>query len=79
MRIEVRLFASLSRFLPEKTGHNACVLETEEGLTVRDLLERLKVPLDTVKIVFVNGVRTDQTAALEDGDRVGVFPPVAGG
>jgi molybdopterin converting factor small subunit len=54
-------------------------METEEAVTVRDLLERLKVPFDSVKIIFVNGVRSDLSTTLADGDRVGVFPPVAGG
>ncbi len=79
MNVELRLFASLSRFLPEKTTDKSCVMETEEKATVRQLLERLDVPLDSVKIIFVNGVRSNLTSVLADGDRVGVFPPVAGG
>ena len=78
MKIECRLFASLSRYMPEP-WKNASQVEVREGMTVRDLLESIKVPLDAVKVVFINGVHASADEVLQDGDRVGIFPPVAGG
>ncbi|MFO7598532.1 MAG: MoaD/ThiS family protein [Candidatus Desulfacyla sp.] len=78
MKIEFRLYASLSRYMPEEWRKSPAV-EIREGATVKELLESVKVPLDGVKVIFINGVHARVDAALRDGDRVGVFPPVAGG
>ena len=55
------------------------MMEVEEGTTVKSLLESLKVPPELPKIIFLNGVHADETADLKDGDRLGIFPPLAGG
>lgn len=78
MKIEFRLYASLSRYMPEEWRTSSTV-EVREGITVKELLQALKVPVDAVKVFFINGVHATGDEALRDGDRVGVFPPVAGG
>ena len=80
MKIELKLYASLSKYMPQallekKPGY----LEIQEGTTIKALLNELKVPLETVKLIFVNGVHAKDDDLLEEGDRLGVFPPVAGG
>lgn len=80
MKIELKLYASLGKYLPQavrekKQGY----LEIREGTTIKTLLEELKVPLETVKLIFINGVHAKHDDVLKEGDRVGVFPPVAGG
>jgi sulfur-carrier protein len=80
MRIELKLYASLGKYMPQvplekKPGY----LEIQEGTTIKALLEELKVPLETVKLIFVNGVHAKDDDVLKEGDRLGVFPPVAGG
>ncbi len=79
MRIEINLYASLARYLPQPSSRKTCTLELPEGTTVGDLLKRLGIPEGTIKIVFVNGVHAKPQTVLHDGDRLGVFPPVAGG
>ena len=79
MKIELRLFASLSRYLPEQGGGNLCAMEIPEGTTVKGLLQRLAIPGEIRKIIIVNGVHAGESQALTEGDRIGVFPPVAGG
>ena len=79
MKIELNLYASLKRYLPEKSSGNSCVLEVEEGIPVRDLLARMGVPPEAPKFVFLNGVHAVGDEVLKDGDRVGAFPTVAGG
>jgi sulfur carrier protein ThiS len=74
MKVELNLYASLARFVP-RTGS----LEVGEDTTILGLLRRLDVPLDKVKIIFLNGIHASGTETLREGDRVGVFPPVAGG
>ena len=81
IRIEARLYATLRKYQPEegKVGE-ALVCELAEGTTVQKLLENeLGVPPGEVKTVFVNGVSRSFDHVLTDGDRVGIFPPVAGG
>jgi sulfur-carrier protein len=79
MKIELRLFASLSRYLPEQGGGNFCAMEIPEGTTISDLLRRLGVPVEVRKIIILNGVHAGESQTLTEGDRIGVFPPVAGG
>lgn len=80
MKVDVRLYASLARYLPVGSDlHTPRVLDIEKDTTIIQLLERLKVPLKSVKIIFLNGVHATGDETLNDGDRVGVFPPVAGG
>ena len=75
----MRLYASLASHMPEKTDGNAWNMEISESTTVAELLQHLKVPADAVKIIFLNGVHARGDEILKQGDRVGVFPPVAGG
>ena len=79
MKIELRLFASLARYLPDKSDGRSFIAEADEGTTVKDILERMGVPLGEVKLIFLNGIRSEMGSSLKDGDRLGVFPPVAGG
>lgn len=75
VQIAVKLFASLQRFTPADPDR----FPIAGGLTVAELLERLAVPPQEVKLVFVNGVKQDLTTPLKGGDRVGIFPAVGGG
>jgi molybdopterin converting factor small subunit len=73
--IELRLFASLRTYLPQGAEH----LPVESGETVEALMARLGVPLDDVKLIFINGIKGGMSSILRGGERVGVFPPVGGG
>jgi len=73
--IDLRLFASLKTYLPQGAEH----LPIEPGETVEALMTRLGVPLDEVKLVFINGIKGGMSSNLRGGERVGVFPPVGGG
>ena len=55
------------------------MLDIAEGTTIVGLLESLEVPIDKVKMIFLNGLHATGDEVLGEGDRVGVFPPVAGG
>lgn len=79
IEVKVRLYATLRRYRPELKAGEFLSLNLEEGTTVRQLLEKLGIPTEVVKTTFVNGVAQKLDHVLADGDRVGVFPPVAGG
>lgn len=80
IKIQLNLFASLSRFLPQQPQSGFSVLmEIQEGTTVTSLMESLNVPAELPKIIFLNGIHATETAVLKEGDRLGIFPPLAGG
>ena len=80
MKVELNLFASLARFAPDKIGsHGHLILDVAEGTTIMELLNRLKIPIDKIRMIFLNGLHATGDEVLNDRDRVGVFPPVAGG
>lgn len=80
MRIQLKLYASLGKYMPETGAEKASEgADVREGTTIRGLLEDMEVPMDAVKIIFLNGVHANGDEVLKEGDRVGVFPLVAGG
>ncbi len=79
MKVEVRLFATFTKYLPNDAEGHKIVLELAEGATARQVLVQLQVPLAEIKLVFINSVHAEIEDVLQDGDRMGVFPPVGGG
>ncbi len=77
--VSVKLFATLRRHYPDLGIGEAMPVEIEDGATVQDLLQKLELPEDQVKIVFVNGIVRETDCELEEGDDLGIFPPVGGG
>ena len=73
--IQLKLFANLQAFTSPATGHYTI----ESGITVGDLLAQLGIPQNKVKLIFIDGVKSDPTTILRGGERVGIFPPVGGG
>jgi molybdopterin converting factor small subunit len=80
MKIHLNLFASLTRFLPDPEGAGfSNLVAIEEGTTIETLLDHLKIPREQPKIIFLNGIHAEGTMVLKEGDRLGIFPPLAGG
>lgn len=79
MKVEVNLYSILAACLPEGSSRHSRVMDFPEGTTLADIVEQLKVPVDDIKIMFINGIHAKGPEILKEGDRVGIFPPVAGG
>jgi molybdopterin synthase sulfur carrier subunit len=81
--IEVRLYANLAptgRSLPRlEDGASGVEIEARTGLTVRDVVAEAGVPEADVAVVMINHERGTLDSLLNDGDRLGLFPAVAGG
>ncbi|MBI5589069.1 MAG: MoaD/ThiS family protein [Deltaproteobacteria bacterium] len=73
--IQIKLFASLGRYLPD----NADSFPIEPGITIGALALRIGIPLESAKLIFINGQKGDLSAMLSGGERVAIFPPVGGG
>ena len=79
MKIEIRLFATLTSYADHRDmGSDGC-LSLEGPATIRDAVLRLGVPEKDIKLVFLNGVGASLDSSLRDKDRVGIFPPIGGG
>jgi molybdopterin converting factor small subunit len=79
VRVEVRLFATLAGFLPADSREGAATLDVPAGSTVRDVIQRLGVPVDLERVSLVNGTDAGPERTLQAGDVVTVFPPLSGG
>lgn len=79
MEVELRVYATLRKYLPTQPLGEGTLFRTEPGTSVAGLLEQAGVPLDQVKIIMVNNRHAGPEHVLADGDRVAAFPPVAGG
>ncbi len=79
MKVEVAVFATLRRYVPDLRLGEAKTLEVEPGCTLRQLRDRLGLPADEVKVIMRNHVQAEPEAEAQDGDRIVFFPAVAGG
>ena len=83
MKIKLRLYATLQKYLPPGTGNSETDMELPEAATITDVLDSLSVPVNLAHIVFINGrhvLRPDIPARqLQDGDILAVFPAIGGG
>lgn len=79
MRVTVRVYATLCRYVPGIFAGTPIEIELPDGSTVADLIEQVEIPAREVKIAFVNGRTRPLDWLLESGDEAGIFPPIGGG
>lgn len=84
MNIKVKLYATLSDYLPiEARKTNEVELSLPAAVTVAEVVERFRLPKKSVHLVLINGHFVPPAArdahALRDGDVLAIWPPVAGG
>ena len=79
MKVEVRIFATLRRYIPEFGVGEAKIVELPGGATFEELRNQLGLPLEEIKIIMRNGIQTDMDEIIEDGDRIAYVPAVGGG
>ncbi len=77
-RVELRLFGHLREYLPA-SAEPGVPMEIPQGFSIQDLIEKLGIPPGDPKIVLVNGLHAMREQILKEGDRVSIFPPIAGG
>ncbi len=79
MKIEIALYASLGKLAPSKKAGDSFLVELDDHATVKDALEKINIPAKPPLIIFVNGRHSGFEGGLTDGDRLAIFPPIAGG
>jgi molybdopterin converting factor small subunit len=77
--VEVRLFATLTQFLPSGSKTGTTVLDVPDGATIADVTRSLRIPPDLECVVLLNGLNVPVGARLRGGDVIDIFPPLAGG
>ncbi|BCO26546.1 hypothetical protein MIZ03_1429 [Rhodoferax lithotrophicus] len=84
MNITLKLFASLTDYLPPESQYtNIVALDIAPETTIGQLVEQYRLPPKQVHLVLVNGSyiapeqRTIKT--LAEGDVLAIWPPIAGG
>ncbi|RMF91947.1 MAG: MoaD/ThiS family protein [Candidatus Schekmanbacteria bacterium] len=77
--IEVRVYATLQKYVPKQDLKTGNKMSIDGNTTIKSLLDNLGIPVEETKIIIVNGVHAELDTVLKDGDRVAIFPPVAGG
>ncbi len=79
VELEVRVYATLRRYRPQAPLDAGERMLVPEGITAGELIQSLGIPLDEVHVIFVNRRARGLEAPLQAGDRVDLFPAVAGG
>jgi molybdopterin synthase sulfur carrier subunit len=73
--IQLKLFAALTPFSPDNSDR----VSIQPGISVKEMLDQLGIPTVKAHLIFINGVKKSLETRLIGGERVGIFPPVAGG
>ncbi len=72
--VELRFYAELNDFLPERRRRVAFAVEVDRARSVKDAIESAGVPHTEVDLVIVDGVSVDFAHVLRGGERVAVYP-----
>ena len=83
MKITLKLYATLTDLLPAGAFQNAAEIELPEGATLNAVIDKFRIPRELAHLVLINGsFHCDadwDKLALNEGDTLAIWPPVAGG
>ena len=76
MQVKVHLYGKLKEtYLP--AGN--MIIEIEQGSTIQDLVQGLKMSVDEIVVALVDGRAQKLAFILKDGNRIDLFPILKGG
>jgi molybdopterin converting factor small subunit len=79
LKVKIKLFATLARYLPPDAENRTAELHVEEGTTTGQILDQLEIPAALAHLTMINGHQEDHEYVLQEDDLLTVFPQVAGG
>jgi molybdopterin synthase sulfur carrier subunit len=79
MPLQIRLFATLRRFVPDYDPFQGLALDIPPGTPILHIIEKLGLPPEDVTLILVNGVHQQPDYQLQGDERLAFFPPVGGG
>lgn len=77
--VVVELRGPLARYATTDAASGRMEIAVDNGVTVTEILNQLTIPEHYVGLVLVNGRKGTRKSALRRGDKVVIFPVVAGG
>lgn len=84
MKITLKLFASLTDYLPVEARYtNVVALDIAPETSISQIIEPYGLPPRLVHLVLINGKYIEPaqrlTQTLVEGDVLAIWPPIAGG
>ena len=84
MKITLKLFASLTDYLPPEVKYtNVLAMDIAPDASIMQIITPMALPEKMVHLVLVNGkyvAPADRhTTTLTEGDVLAIWPPIAGG
>jgi len=83
MKVTVKLYALLAKYLPREAVDHVVEVEVAEGSSLHAVLAKFSVPPGECHLVLVNGQFVPPSQRdhhqLRDNDALAVWPPIAGG
>lgn len=83
MKVKLKLYATLTDYLPAGSHNNQVDIEVAATDSVAAILDRFHVPPRSIHLVLVNGNYVEPgergTRCLSPDDQLAVWPPIAGG
>ncbi len=83
MQVTIKLYATLTDYLPAGSRNNRIEIELADETTVNAALAPFALPPKMTHLVLINGVFIPPEARasthMRNGDTLAVWPPIAGG
>lgn len=79
LQVEVKFFGGIENFIPGTQFNRTIQIDIPQEYTVRMLLKKINVPDEIAIFFLVNDVYKDFDVILFNGDKISIFPAVAGG
>jgi len=75
--VELRLFSTLQKY--NTSDKEVLTIDLKDEACLEDVYRTLHIPGGKVAVAMVNGHIKSPDYCLRNGDRVGLFSPIAGG
>jgi len=79
MRVRVKLYASLRRYLPPHSAGGVTDVEVAAEVTPAAVLAELGIPAEHAGMLIVGGEQVEPNTPLREGEVLEIFQPLAGG
>jgi uncharacterized protein len=73
-QVTVRIYEELNSYLPTDQQKKDFFVTISPNLLVKELFEKLGIPLSVVDLILVNGKSASQEYPLNNGDRISIYP-----
>ncbi len=79
MQIEVVVFATLRKYLPDMKLGETRKMDVPPGTTIAQVRDLLGLPAGEVKVIMRNNRQAELEDTLHEGDRIAYIPAAGGG